>query len=124
MWLPNTTWVTLSTPAGPDPAWHSVAVQQIDNFSLNNVDIALDKPQDESPWAAGYHIDFNWPDRRGWLDAPSGGTAVRQAYVALRTPIGNGIDWKVGVFRTTSSVTKATPTVLNPNYTRSIGYRC
>ena len=24
--------------------------------------------------------------------------AIRQAYVALRTPVGNGIDWKIGVF--------------------------
>jgi len=32
---------------------------KIDNFSLNDVVVSLDKPQDESPWAAGYHIDLN-----------------------------------------------------------------
>ena len=25
---------------------------------------------------------------------------LRQAYIALRTPLGNGIDWKIGVFDT------------------------
>ena len=29
-----------------------------DGFSLNAVDIALDKPEDESPWAAGYHVEL------------------------------------------------------------------
>ena len=32
---------------------------KVDNFTLNSVDIAFDKAQDESPWAAGYHIDLN-----------------------------------------------------------------
>ena len=26
--------------------------------------------------------------------------AIRQAYMTLRTPVGNGIDWKVGVWDT------------------------
>ena len=29
-----------------------------DGFSLNAVDIALDKPMDESPWASGYHVEL------------------------------------------------------------------
>src|SRR5580692_6949118 len=32
---------------------------KIDNFTLNDVDVALDHPEDESPWAAGYHVDLN-----------------------------------------------------------------
>ena len=32
---------------------------KVDNFTLNSLDIALDKPQDESPWAAGYHAEIN-----------------------------------------------------------------
>jgi len=32
---------------------------KVDNFSLNNVTVSLDKPEDDSPWASGYHIDLN-----------------------------------------------------------------
>src|SRR5215469_6204720 len=34
------------------------AFAQNDGFSLNAVDIALDKPEDSSQWAAGYHIEM------------------------------------------------------------------
>ena len=30
-------------------------------FNLNVIDIALDKPEDESPWASGYHVGFGRP---------------------------------------------------------------
>src|SRR5450759_981473 len=46
---------------------------------------------------------------------------IRQAYVALRTPVGNGIDWKVGVFDSILGY-ESTSDPLNPNYTRSYGY--
>ena len=37
-----------------------------DGFSLNAVDIAIDKPEDESPWAAGYHVEMMFgPDNAG-----------------------------------------------------------
>lgn len=43
------------------------------------------------------------------------------AYVALRTPIGNGIDWKIGVWDTIIGYESlASPN--NPNYTRSYGF--
>src|SRR6267142_6937582 len=28
------------------------------SINLNVVDIAIDKPMDESPWASGYHVEF------------------------------------------------------------------
>src|SRR5581483_4599202 len=87
-----------------------------DGFYLNAVDLAIDKPQDESPWAAGYHVEFMFgPD-----SVP--GAGVRQAYLALRTPVGNsGIDWKVGVFDTIIGY-ESNSSPLNPNYTHSYGY--
>ncbi|HEX9047957.1 MAG TPA: outer membrane beta-barrel protein [Verrucomicrobiae bacterium] len=103
---------------------------KVDNFSLNNVDIALDKPQDESPWASGYHIDINAGTDavgtflNGAQSTTSSGTAsvaLRQAYVVIRTPIGNGIDWKVGVQDDIIGYEGNTDGA-NPNYTRSIGY--
>ena len=100
---------------------------KIDAFSLNDVDIALDKPQDESPWASGYHIDLNLgTDAVGvgfsQLGQSSiGAFALRQAYVVLRTPVGNGIDWKVGIQDDVIGYEGNTGGA-NPNYTRSIGY--
>jgi Putative beta-barrel porin-2, OmpL-like. bbp2 len=86
-----------------------------DGFYLNAVDLALDKPEDESPWASGYHAEFMMgPD-----SIP--GAGIRQAYVTLRTPVGNGIDWKIGVFDTVVGY-ESNSDPLNPNYTRSYGY--
>jgi hypothetical protein len=84
-----------------------------DGFNLDSVDIALDRPLDESPWAAGYHIEFQLGP-----DSPS---FPRQAYVLLRTPVGNGIDWKIGVFDTIIGY-ESSSAPLNPNVTRSYGY--
>ena len=95
-----------------------VSNTKIDSFSLNDIDSALDKPQDESPWASGYHVDLNYG-----TDAINAGLGpVRQAYVALRTPIGNGIDWKVGGFDNIIGYEGNTDGG-NPNYTRSFGYQ-
>ena len=92
-------------------------------ISLNVVDLALDKPLDESPWAAGYHVEL-------WL-GPDGTTlgtsssdsqaAIRSAYIALRTPVGNGIDWKIGVFDTIIGYESLT-SGNNANYSRSFGF--
>jgi hypothetical protein len=103
---------------------------KVDAFSLNDVDIALDKPQDESPWASGYHIDVNAGtdavglSLNGTQPSNASGTAniaVRQAYVVVRTPVGNGIDWKVGVQDDIIGYEGNTDGS-NPNYTRSVGY--
>ena len=96
----------------------------LDGFSLNCVNIAIDKPQDESPWASGYHIEMNAGaneiDGLNYYSTASH-FAVRQAYVALRTPVGNGIDWKMGVIDGITGYEGNTG-YANPNYTRSYGY--
>ncbi|MGO8839176.1 MAG: outer membrane beta-barrel protein [Limisphaerales bacterium] len=104
-------------------------------FNLNVIDLALDKPQDEGPWAAGYHVEL-WfgqdattlgtSGQNSLLNNNGGGAlgndvAIRQAYISLRTPVGNGIDWKLGVFDTIIGY-ESTSSPLNPNYTRSYGY--
>src|SRR6185437_10085015 len=68
-----------------------------DGFSLNAVDVALDKPMDESPWAAGYHVELMTgadavPGNNNPIGSALGNGGVvtlRQAYLALRTPLGN-----------------------------------
>jgi hypothetical protein len=47
--------------------------------------------------------------------------AIRQAYVALRTPVGNGIDWKIGVFDSIIGY-ESVESPNDPNYTRSYGH--
>jgi hypothetical protein len=104
-------------------------------FNLNVIDLALDKPMDESPWAAGYHVEL-WfgqdattlgtSGQNTFLNNNGGGAlgndvAIRQAYVSLRTPIGNGLEWKLGVFDTIIGY-ESTSSPANPNYTRSYGY--
>ena len=122
---------------GNTPGYSYGGINKADGFNLNAVDIAFDKPKDESPWAAGYHIEMMFgPDNPA---KPTVGTVggvntgpilnqilgpfgtLRQAYVVLRTPIGNGIDWKIGVFDTIIGY-ESTSDPLNPNFTRSYGY--
>src|SRR6202012_3889416 len=99
---------------------------------LNDVDVAIDKPEDDTPWASGYHIDLNWGADaiNGGQIIASGGAAsaqtinnfgVRQAYIVIRPPVGNGIDWKVGVQDDIIGYEGNTDGA-NPNYTRSVGY--
>ena len=98
-----------------------------DGFNLDVVDLTLDHPEDESSWAAGYHVDL-WagPDAASLgTTLNTGGTseqiAIHQAYVTLRTPIGNGIDWKMGVFDTIIGY-ESFSSINNPNYTHSYGF--
>ena len=110
-WNPGNAQATGLQPAG-------ISNSKIDSFSANDVVVSLDKALDESAWASGYHVDLNWG-----TDAIAGaaGTPVRQAYVALRTPVGNGIDWKMGVIDGITGY-EGNTSYLNPNYTRSYGY--
>jgi hypothetical protein len=102
-----------------------------DGFNLDVVRLTIAKPEDESPWASGYDIDLAFgPDAVGYNpvtvgsnngSAGGGDVGIKQAYVTLRTPVGNGIDWKFGVFDTIIGY-EVTDSASDPNYTRSIGY--
>ncbi len=97
------------------PPYAYGGLAKADGFNLNSVDLAIDRPQDESSWAAGYHVELQLgPDNPASF-------AIRQAYITLRTPVGNGIDWKVGVFDTIIGY-ESTTDGSNPNHTRSYGY--
>jgi len=94
-----------------------------DGFNLNVVKLSLEKAMDESEWATGYKVDLLFgPDAVGYNSAGGGGDmAIKQAYVALRTPIGNGIDWKIGVYDSILGY-ETFEAGNNPNFTRSFGY--
>ncbi|HEY4414507.1 MAG TPA: outer membrane beta-barrel protein [Verrucomicrobiae bacterium] len=95
------------------------SANKINSFSLNTVAITLDKPEDESPWASGYHVDLNFGQDS--INQVAGSVGIRQAYVVVRTPVGNGIDWKFGVQDDIIGYEGNTDGA-NPNYTRSVGY--
>jgi len=118
-----------ATPPGPTGAVANVphyAFAKNDGFSLNAVDIALDKPEDSSAWAAGYHIEMMYGADAVGVPIGGGSTGaagtIRQAFIRLHTPVGgNGIDWQVGVFDNIIGY-ESNSDPLNPNYTRSYGY--
>jgi len=93
-----------------------------DGFNLDVVSLTLDKPLDEAQWASGYHVDL-WlgPDANTFASQSSDAHAdfaIKQAYVALRAPVGNGLDFKVGVFDSIIGY-ESHDSYKDPNYTRS-----
>jgi len=97
-----------------------------DGFNLDVVKLSIEKPLDEADWAAGYKVDLLFgPDANGLNTGSQGWTeqdfAIQQAYVALRVPVGNGIDAKFGVFNSIIGY-ESFDAGNNPNYTRSYGY--
>lgn len=130
----------LGTGNGNLPGYSFGGPTKADGFNLNVVQLTIAKPLDESEWASGYRADL-WfgPDANG-IQSGNGGLglgsgsstsgdvgfensdfAIRQAYVALRTPVGNGIDWKIGVFDTVVGY-ETLESGGNPNMTRSYGF--
>lgn len=100
-----------------------------DGFNLNVVKLALEKPLDEAQWAAGYKAELLFGQDAALLGTANsiskGATpedvTIKQAYVSLRTPVGNGLDFKVGVWDTVIGY-EVFDSGSNPNYTRSYGY--
>jgi len=132
-WNPGTQ--TKNGTLGYYPSYAYGGADKADGFNLNVVQLTISKALDEGEWAAGYRADL-WfgPDANSLATTSlfhnqsgsepsnvSADLAIRQAYVALRTPIGNGIDWKIGVFDTIIGY-ETHESGNNPNYTRSYGY--
>jgi hypothetical protein len=110
-----------------NPAYNFGGPAKADGFNLNVVQLTIEKPLEDGDWAAGYRVDL-WfgPDAntlatQSTLAGSSSNLAIRQAYVALRTPVGNGIQWKIGVWDTLVGYEVLT-SADNPNFTRSWGF--
>lgn len=95
-------------------------------FSLNVVDLTIEKALDEAQWSAGYRVDLWFGQDANTFGSQSplavGGSdfAIRQGYVALRAPVGNGLDFKMGAFDTIIGY-ESHDAGKNPNYSRSYG---
>jgi hypothetical protein len=99
-----------------------------DGFNLNVVKLQLEKPLDESQWSAGYRVGLMFgPDANAVntasspLGVNSSDLAVKNAYVNMRAPIGNGLEIKMGVWDTIVGY-EVMEAGNNPNYSRSYGF--
>jgi hypothetical protein len=101
-----------------------------DSFNLDVVKLSLEKPLDESQWSAGYKFEmlfgpdastFNTTSAPPFTSPADEDFAIKQAYVALRAPVGNGIEFKLGVWDTIIGY-EVFDAGSNPNYSRSYGY--
>jgi hypothetical protein len=97
-----------------------------DGFNLNVAKISLERPIDPAEtWSAGYKVDLiTGPDANALATQSSGIGAdfgIKQAYVALHAPVGNGLDAKLGVWDTIIGY-ESFESPNDPNFTRSYGY--
>ena len=96
-----------------------------DGINLDVVKLSLEKPLDEAEWAAGYKVDLLFgPDAVAYnntVGIAATDFSFKQAYVVLRAPVGNGIDFKIGTFDTCIGY-EVFDGPANPNYSRSYGY--
>ena len=97
-----------------------------DGFNLNAVKLSIERALPEEEWAAAYKVDMLFgPDAVGWNPSANGDAttdmAIKQAYVLLRAPVGNGLDFKVGVFDTPIGY-EVFDNCSNPHYSHSYGF--
>jgi hypothetical protein len=111
-----------------NPPYKFGGATKADGFNLDVIQLRIDKPLDEQDWAAGYRADLWFGPDANTLGTQSilasGGPsdfAIRQAYVALRAPVGSGLDFKVGVFDSVVGY-ESIEAGNNPNFTRSYGH--
>jgi hypothetical protein len=97
-----------------------------DGFNLDVVKLTVERPFDEYPFSASYKFDAVFgPDANALATTSSGvafsDIAIKQAYVALRAPVGNGLDLRLGVWDTIIGY-ETFDAANNAHYTRSYGY--
>src|SRR6266496_5560212 len=115
------------TGNGNVPAYSYNTSDKQDGFNLNVVKLSIEKPLDEAQWAAGYKAELLFgPDAVSYATTKDSAgdfssAAIKQAYVALRTPVGNGLDFKIGVWDTIVGY-ETFDAGNNPNYSRSYGF--
>jgi hypothetical protein len=101
-----------------NPAPYAFNHGKQDGFNLNAVDVKIAKAEDETQWSAGYVAELSYgPDAQA-IDG--GAYPIRQAFVQLRVPVGNGLDWQLGRWDSLLGY-ESSDSMKNPNYTRSYG---
>lgn len=110
------------------PSYAFGGPSKADGFNLNVVKLSLENPPGEDGWATGYKVDLvAGPDANSLYAISSTAFSgpsdfgVKQAYVALRAPVGNGINFKAGLWDAPIGF-EVFESINNPNFTRSYGY--
>ncbi|MCX7872048.1 MAG: porin [Verrucomicrobiae bacterium] len=100
-----------------------------DGINLNVVGLTIERPMDETEWAAAYKVDLLFgPDADAYgthqnvFGFDNDNFAIKQAYVALRAPLGNGLNFKIGAYDNPLKY-ESFESYKNPNYSRSYGYQ-
>src|SRR5256714_5301750 len=120
------------TAHGALPPYAFGGAAKADGFNLDVVKLTIEHPIDPADvWSAGYKVDLiAGPDANSLgtqsifgsgSHATPGDFGVKQAYVALHAPVGNGLDFKLGVWDTIIGY-EVFEAGNNPNFTRSYGY--
>jgi hypothetical protein len=86
-----------------------------DGFNLDSALVQIQRSPDTSKWAAGYTLSLQAGADLVTADA------IRQAYVELMVPVGNGIDFEVGQWDNIIGY-ESNDDYKNPNWSRSYGY--
>jgi hypothetical protein len=101
-----------------NPAPYAFNAGKQDGFNLNAVDVKIAKPLEEGQWTAGYTLELSYGPDAAAIDA--GAYPIRQAFVSMRVPIGNGLDFDLGRWDGLLGY-ESSDTYKNPNYTVSYG---
>jgi hypothetical protein len=101
-----------------NPAPYALNAGKQDGFNLDAVDIKIAKAADEGKWAAGYVAELSYgPDA---IAIDGGAYPIRQAYVDLLMPVGNGLHLQIGRWDSLLGY-ESSDSMLNANYTHSYG---
>ncbi len=99
----------------------NTAPDHYNGFNLEYVELRLEKPLDDAQWSAGYKAEMWFGQDASWLPGSLGpNLAIKQAYVSLRAPLGNGLDFKIGQFDTIIGY-ETLSAYANPNFSRNLG---
>ena len=101
----------------------NTAPNTYNGFNLNVAALTIEKALDEGQWSAGYKADLWFGPQAVGLPGALGGDnfGVKQAYVALRAPVGNGLDFKVGQIDAIIGY-EVLDSYANPTFSRSLGF--
>jgi hypothetical protein len=102
-----------------NPAPYAFNAGKQDGFNLDAVDIKLSKPIVEGEWSAGYVAELNYGSDSFGIDGNA--APIRQAYVDLEVPVGNGLELKLGRWDNIIGY-ESSDAMNNPNWTHSYGY--
>jgi hypothetical protein len=89
-----------------------------DGFNLDSADVKIQRSPDAGAYGAGYTLELQYgPDAIN----PFVGSPIRQAYVELTVPVGNGIDLEIGQWDNIIGY-ESNDDYKNPNWSRSYGF--